>query len=55
MKIEKNCALLVIDIQQEDFKGLREDNLNDPEWACIRNAKRVLDIFRTKKAARDSD
>ena len=49
MKIEKNCALLVIDIQQEDFKGLREDNLNDPEWACIRNAKRVLDIFRTKK------
>ena len=49
MKIEKNCAWLVIDIQQEDFKGLREDNLNDPEWACIRNAKRVLDIFRTKK------
>lgn len=49
MKIEKRSALLVIDIQQEDFREMREDNLNDPAWDCIRNAKRVLDIFRAKK------
>lgn len=49
MKIEKNSALLVIDIQQEDFKELREENLNAPEWTCIRNARRVLDVFRAKK------
>lgn len=28
---EKNCALLVIDIQQEDFMELREENLEQPE------------------------
>ena len=49
MKIEKNSALLVIDIQQEDFKQMREDNMHDPQWDCIRNAKRVLDVFRAKK------
>ncbi len=49
MKIEEKSALLVIDIQQEDFKEMREDNFNDPEWNCIRNAKRVLDVFRAKK------
>lgn len=49
MKIDKNCALLVIDIQQEDFVDLNEENLNNPEWECIRNAKRVLDVFRAKK------
>lgn len=49
MKIEKNSALLVIDIQQEDFKEMREENWNDPAWDCIRNAKRVLDVFRKKK------
>ena len=49
MKIEKRSALLVIDIQQEDFREMREDNLNDPAWDCIRNAKRVLDVFRAKK------
>lgn len=48
MKLEENCALLVIDIQQEDFKEMREDRIQDPEWACIRNAKRVLDVFRAK-------
>lgn len=48
MKLEANCALLVIDIQQEDFKEMREDRIQDPEWACIRNAKRVLDVFRAK-------
>ena len=36
MKIEKNSALLVIDIQQEDFKQMREDNMHDPQWDCIR-------------------
>lgn len=49
MDIERKCALLVIDIQQEDFIGLNEDNINNPEWNCIRNAKRVLDVFRAKK------
>ncbi len=48
MELEKNCALLVIDIQQEDFKEMREDNFHDSAWDCIRNAKRVLDVFRAK-------
>ena len=49
MKIEKNSVLLVIDIQQEDFKEMREENWDDPAWDCIRNARRVLDVFRAKK------
>lgn len=49
MKIEKNSALLVIDIQQEDFKDMNEANMDAPEWSCIRNAKRVLDVFRARK------
>lgn len=49
MKIEENSALLVIDIQQEDFKEMNGDHLNAPEWNCIRNAKRVLDVFRARK------
>lgn len=49
MKIEEKSALLVIDIQQEDFKEMTENNSNAPEWECIRNAKRVLDVFRAKK------
>ena len=49
MKLGTNCALLVIDIQQEDFMELREDNLQDPVWDCIRSARRVLDVFRAKK------
>lgn len=49
MKIEKNSALLVIDIQQEDFKELRADNIDEPRWECIRNAKRVLDVFRARQ------
>ena len=51
MKIEKNCALLVIDIQQEDFIGMENDEqeVDNPAWNCIRNAKRVLDVFRAKK------
>ena len=49
MKIEEKSALLVIDIQQEDFKEMDENNMEAPEWNCIRNAKKVLDIFRAKK------
>ena len=49
MNLEKNCALLVIDIQQEDFMEMNENNMNDPRWAVIRNGKRVLDVFRAKK------
>ncbi|MDO4298253.1 MAG: isochorismatase family cysteine hydrolase [Lachnospiraceae bacterium] len=47
MKMEEKSTLLVIDIQQEDFKGM-EDTPDDPSWDCIRNAKRVLDVFRAK-------
>lgn len=49
MKIEEKSALLVIDIQQEDFKEMNEENYDDPRWECIKNAKRVLDVFRAKK------
>lgn len=49
MKIEEKSALLVIGIQQEDFVEMNESNMDAPEWECIRNAKRVLDVFRAKK------
>lgn len=49
MKIGKNCALLVIDIQQEDFMEMNESNFNDPCWDAIKNGKRVLDVFRALK------
>lgn len=49
MEIEKNSALLVIDIQQEDFREMDELNFTDSRWGCIRNAKRVLDVFRLKR------
>lgn len=49
MKIEERSALLVIDIQQEDFVEMKEDDLNNPAWDCIRNSKRVLDVFRERK------
>lgn len=48
MKLEKNCALLVIDVQQEDCVDMGENNLDAPEWNCIRNCRRVLDVFRKK-------
>lgn len=48
MKLEQDCALLVIDIQQEDFVEMNESNWDDPRWDCIRNGKRVLDVFRKK-------
>ena len=49
MKLEKRCALLVIDIQQEDFMEMNESNRDEPRWGAIRNGKRVLDVFRAKK------
>lgn len=49
MEIKKGSALLVIDIQQEDFKEMNDDNLHEARWECIRNARRVLDVFREKK------
>lgn len=52
MEIEKNSALLVIDIQQEDFVEMPEDEreaAKDKRWECILNGKRVLDIFRKYK------
>lgn len=49
MQMKKGSALLVIDIQQEDFRDMRPDNWDDPAWDCIRNAKRVLDVFRARK------
>ena len=45
MIIEKHSALLVIDIQQSAFVELDEDTA----WRRIRNAKRVLDVFRQLK------
>lgn len=52
MKIEEKSALLVIDIQQEDFIGMPENEEEaslDKDWECIRNGKRVLDVFRARK------
>ena len=49
MEIKKGSALLVIDIQQEDFKEMNDNNLHEARWDCIRNARRVLDVFRKKK------
>lgn len=49
MELEQNCALLVIDIQQEDFMEMNESNMEEPRWDVIRNSKRVLDVFREKK------
>lgn len=49
MKIEEKSALLVIDIQQEDCVEMNESNMDAPQWECIRNARRVLDVFRAKK------
>lgn len=49
MKLEQNSALLVIDIQQADFLEMTQENINDSAWDCIRNAKRVLDVFRARK------
>ena len=49
MKLDRKCALLVIDIQQEDFVQMNSNNIDAPEWECIRNAKRVLDVFRGTK------
>lgn len=49
MNINEKSALLVIDIQQADFVAMNESNMHEPEWDCIRNAKRVLDVFRAKR------
>lgn len=59
MKLEKNCALLVIGIQQEDFMEMNENNMNDPRWAVIRNGsgswmysgQRSCPSFRSRSAA----
>lgn len=48
-EIREKSALLVIDIQQEDFMEMNENNMGDPRWTVIRNGKRVLDVFRAKK------
>ena len=45
-------ALLVIDIQQEDFMDMPEnpiEALHDERWKCILNGKKVLEYFRRKK------
>ena len=45
-------ALLVIDIQQEDFLDMPEnpvEALHDKRWKCILNGKKVLEYFRRKK------
>lgn len=50
--IEKNSVLLVIDIQQEDFIGMPDNEAEAAKphtWDCIRNGKKVLDVFRARK------
>lgn len=45
-------ALLVIDIQQEDFMDMPENPIeasHDERWKCILNGKKVLEYFRRKK------
>ena len=49
--IEKNSVLLVIDIQQEDFIGMPDNEAEAAKphaWDCIRNGKKVLDVFRAR-------
>ena len=51
MEIEKTSALLVIDIQQEEFLDMPEDleeAAKAPRWDTILKGKRVLDVFRKK-------
>ena len=30
---------------------MNESGMDDPRWDCLRNGKRVLDVFRVKKYA----
>ncbi len=48
MKFEERGALLVIDIQQKDVKEITADHMDNPMRDCIRNSKRVPDVFRAK-------
>lgn len=49
MQISERSALLVIDIQQEDFVEMTAQNAGEARWECIRNARRVLDVFRARR------
>lgn len=52
MKIEKNSALLVIDIQQVDYVEISQygsEEVKEQYFKTLQNAKRVLDVFREKK------
>ncbi len=52
MKIEKNSALLVIDIQEADYVEDFDSGIEYDKEAydiTLQNAKRVLDVFRAKK------
>lgn len=52
MKIEKNSALLVIDVQGGDMTGSWGPGMEEAEELdkkMIKNVKRVLDVFRKKK------
>lgn len=40
---------LTVTVQQEDCAAMNDSRINNLEWVCIRNAKRVLDVFRAKK------
>lgn len=51
MELEKNCALLVIDVQGGDMTGSWGPGMEEAEELdrkMIPNAKRVLDVFRAK-------
>ena len=52
MEIEKTSALLVIDIQQEDFLDMLKilkKRRRPPRWDTILKGKRVLDVFHKKE------
>lgn len=52
MKIEERSALLVIDVQGGDMTGSWGAGMEEAEELdrkMIKNAKRVLDVFRAKK------
>ena len=52
MELEKNCALLVIDVQGGDMTGSWGPGMEEAQEMdrkMIQNAKRVLDVFRAKR------
>lgn len=49
MILNDHFALLVIDIQEENFHEMKADNLHETRWEPIRNARRVIEAFHARK------